>query len=1837
MKHLLCLFLFLQTLLNADPNAPTTMVGLPFADTEAASHTIIGGRVNAISGSYIAPHYDFNVPSCEPISFVRIYTDNLIFPACLQGCWTHNFRSEAICRYQELEEGKVGWGAEFIGPMGQHTLYSKITRGKKGIVKLDLADHPHNFAGLTNIGSDLISGQTNIKNHSVQFQRHDNEFMFKVTSGSGHKYYLNELKTAHIPGYRLYTLKLTQEQKPNGNHLIYEYDSDRKLKKVKSVNNKQDVTFGEIHFSHAKPGDPLKISGSNGNYSKYYFDRVKLKKSSVEKQFYISKVERSDAPTEEYFYVNNQDATCRKLSKISYPEGRFLEIDYCMEGEEWMWNRVKALKAPVGNTSEPITTYSFKYKGKEQGRKTIVSDAYNHVTIYRYDSEPRLSSIERYTGTGIANWHSGEVFHWASNHKDRTNLVSHVINDTNHKAVRCRSYIYDPRGNTLSEQTWGNLTGKPCSSIRIGGDNRPENNGCEFYWIIREYSEDEFNLVTAEKDPFGKHTRMNYVPKTNLLASKITTGNSQLPVREFFEYDKNAVLIKQIQDDGDHDDVNDLTGVTTRLITYVTPKSTGTCIGMPVEIQECCLDLSTKAEHLLKRVVLKYDNYGHTTQKDLYDANNQLQLTTYWEYNAHGHVTKEWNSVGQVVSHKYDANGNCIYTNGPHSDVETLYTYDFSNRMTKSEERHADGQVFVQTFEYNFLSEKVASVDIYGNKTRYEYDDFGKLSKVILPETIDENGAAYHPSDAITYDVLGAVASQTDAKGRTTQMLRNTVWGKPAEVVYPDGTREHFEYATDGKLVKKVEKNGTIINYTYDPYGRKILAQTSSSGKIFKTESWNYNALHLISETDGNGNLTEYTYDAAGRKKSMTQKNPGGQDAVTQFEYDALGRLHKTIQLLEQDASVSVVEYDVFDQVIEELLEDIAGNIFHKKGHVYDLHGNCVQTITYHQNNPAITTIAYDSRGNPISIIDALGNATHIAYDYAFLNAQGYNVLQKTTTDPNGVLTIETYDVRQKLASVEKRDAFGTLLSIEELRYDRNGNLAYWNESVVLDGQKTIQIVNRKQYGPGDRVETVIEAEGTPDQKIVRYTYNAFGQQATLVKPDGVILQSTYDPEGHMSSYVSSDGSIDYAYTYDRNHNLISILDRVSGTTTSRKYDVFDRVIEETLGNNQTLSFKRDSLGRGTQIELPDRSCIRYRYDGYLRVVARHDANGNQLYAHSYTDYDLAGDVLNMQLPGAAGQIKQSYDALGQRTSTLSPQWQESVKVGGYDPVGNLLSSAVDDAYGNIKYRFTYDALNQLENESGHVTHKYKNDSLNNCVSKDDVGRSHNARNQLLTAGNSRYTYDINGNLIQQIESGDVWKYTYDALDRLVAVTHHGETFKYTYDHFHRRLSKEMAVGIEDYLYVDQDEIGSCTSQGIQELRILGRRRGAEIGATVAIEKDEKVYVPIHNMRGDICSLVDEKTGQEVQTYRYSAFGEQTVLPGGESIISWGFSSKRFDPETGFVYFGRRYYAPHLGRWITPDPLGLADGPNLYAYVHNNPLTHNDLYGLFTSYNFQWQRPSFNRGYSSSSFSNMRYSSTNFSSFQSQRGMWGRTYDRFSSVGYAGAMGYIHPIDTLSGYASSIASYDFRNRTWGQVGSDVWNNVMSAERFSELGGVALAGVPMLGLAGKAVFAGARGAAWAYGGLSQITAKLFTRKAITNAGGNQAVTRNPAALKAIGQQMKHLRQAREEAFAGTNLASVPRTNHILYGEGADLGGHLTPGAINKTAFPKSWGPDKIMHYISDIATDPSIKLIQQTGISGARFTNKGYPVKFIAEGVRENVRIRVVLEQEGRGIVTAFPF
>jgi RHS repeat-associated protein len=55
---------------------------------------------------------------------------------------------------------------------------------------------------------------------------------------------------------------------------------------------------------------------------------------------------------------------------------------------------------------------------------------------------------------------------------------------------------------------------------------------------------------------------------------------------------------------------------------------------------------------------------------------------------------------------------------------------------------------------------------------------------------------------------------------------------------------------------------------------------------------------------------------------------------------------------------------------------------------------------------------------------------------------------------------------------------------------------------------------------------------------------------------------------------------------------------------------------------------------------------------------------------------------------------------------------------------------------------------------------------------------------------------------------------------------------------------------------------------------------------------------------------------------------------------------------SGLYYYRARYYLPSAGRFLTPDPIGLAGGLNAYAYVSSNPVNYTDPFGLFAGQAF---------------------------------------------------------------------------------------------------------------------------------------------------------------------------------------------------------------------------------------------------------------------------------------------
>jgi RHS repeat-associated protein len=82
--------------------------------------------------------------------------------------------------------------------------------------------------------------------------------------------------------------------------------------------------------------------------------------------------------------------------------------------------------------------------------------------------------------------------------------------------------------------------------------------------------------------------------------------------------------------------------------------------------------------------------------------------------------------------------------------------------------------------------------------------------------------------------------------------------------------------------------------------------------------------------------------------------------------------------------------------------------------------------------------------------------------------------------------------------------------------------------------------------------------------------------------------------------------------------------------------------------------------------------------------------------------------------------------------------------------------------------------------------------------------------------------------------------------------------------------------------------------------------------------------------------------------YDYDAWGNSVVVK-GKMQVNFGYTGHYFHQPSGLNLAMYRAYHPTLGRWISRDPLNdaeLLQGPNLYAYVRNNPLSLVDPLGL---------------------------------------------------------------------------------------------------------------------------------------------------------------------------------------------------------------------------------------------------------------------------------------------------
>ena len=227
-----------------------------------------------------------------------------------------------------------------------------------------------------------------------------------------------------------------------------------------------------------------------------------------------------------------------------------------------------------------------------------------------------------------------------------------------------------------------------------------------------------------------------------------------------------------------------------------------------------------------------------------------------------------------------------------------------------------------------------------------------------------------------------------------------------------------------------------------------------------------------------------------------------------------------------------------------------------------------------------------------------------------------------------------------------------------------------------------------------------------------------------------------------------------------------------------------------------------------------------------------------------------------------------------------------------------------------------------------------------------------NNLNQYTRVGTATYAYDKNGNLT----SDGTHTYGWDAENRLTTATIPGAagaaatTASYSYDEYHRRVKKTVGTTTTYFLWSGDTLLAEYSGTGTLQRRYLyaGDFAPAQVhdiaGTTTAV-------YDVHTDHLDTPRLLTDSTGATVWTSHHEPFGKAHIAsdPDGDGThlaFPFRFPGQYEDDETGLHYNRYRYYDPHIGRYLSPDPLGQRGGIHTYQYALNDPVHITDSRGL---------------------------------------------------------------------------------------------------------------------------------------------------------------------------------------------------------------------------------------------------------------------------------------------------
>lgn len=864
----------------------------------------------------------------------------------------------------------------------------------------------------------------------------------------------------------------------------------------------------------------------------------------------------------------------------------------------------------------------------------------------------------------------------------------------------------------------------------------------------------------------------------------------------------------------------------------------------------------------------------------------------------------------------------------PDQRREVLVSYDYDAADNLTQVRDATGQV-QRRFAYDSGRRMVEHQLPTGLRCFYDWALIEGLEWRVVRHWTDE-GDTYQ----FDYDLQAGTTRITDGLQRVS--IRH--WNTQHQIIqYSDnlGQTWLFEWNDERQLLNATDPQGGRYAYSYDESGN-LIGETDPLGRSDSTLWLEHWALPLV-ETDAAGNSWRYRYDQRGNCTAET--DPLGY--ITRYRYDAHGQV---VEIIDATGKSKKLRWNPFGQLVEHI--DCSG---------YP------------------TRFSYDKRGYLQVITDALGERTQFSYD-----AQGRLLSSQLPdgrteqyqrdasgqlvgyTDPAGHTTLYQNNRRGQVR--QRTDAHGRQV---QFGYDSYGRL----QALVNENGESYRFA----WDAGDRLTEQQDLDGSAK----RYDYDLldnitavtaipapYGSGLAVVPetlPAPIVHRLERDAVGRLVAKTTDDGRTDYSYDAVDQLTAVTFTDLQGKTQVlAFAYDAVGKLLAEQSASGN-LQHHYDELGNLIQTQLPDSRWLNRLYYGSGHL--------HQINLDGQVISDFERDRLHREVLRTQGQLstRSEYDRSGRlrsrqrrlnsQPSLMSASAQKHFE---YDPADNLVGKLDQQPAAQHRQLLHYDATGRIiaSQDSLHGQREtFAYDAAANLLDGPQAGAGLVVHNKLLTYQDKRYRYDAFGRMIEKRSAKrGVQRFAYDAESRLVEVRNeNGSVVRMAYDPLGRRVEK-TEHGSDGY------PLGETRFMW-DGLRLLQEHKHSQ--SSLYVYEDEG-YQPLarvdgagplqkiryyHNDLNGLPEQLTETDGHSVWQATYRVWGntlEEVREPYYIEEQNLRFQGQYPDRETGLHFNTFRFYDPDVGRFTTPDPIGLLGGFNLYQYTPN-PLTWMDPLGLSCS------------------------------------------------------------------------------------------------------------------------------------------------------------------------------------------------------------------------------------------------------------------------------------------------